>query len=131
MGELWGTEKIELGTVTQPMHREFARDFSSAVSLVVTVSITNFTPRERFALEWRIYDSVDGSNLWALEDTYGSYRGSAPVGGHNAQTRRFVVPFGPKLSLGLHPFNPRKDGEPVPEGSFEGVVATLFWRGIG
>jgi len=135
---LWGTEKLEIGTITEPTRRDFSRDFSSAVSLVVTVSIASFAPQAHFALGWRIDDSIDGTHWWSLEDTTGEYRGSVGCftnhgfmrSTRNAQTRRFVVPFGPTLSVGFETYSPNRQVQQV-EGSFEGVVAILFWRGIG
>jgi hypothetical protein len=136
MTKPWGTERLELGKVKQWTRQDFSGDFSSAISLVVTLSTTESHPPDGVALGWWLTDSLDQGKNWStLEDTAGDYSGSVGwVGGLNykrtAQTRRFVVPFGPRLSVGLGPRWSHNLNDAA-SGSFSGVVVTLFWRGIG
>jgi hypothetical protein len=140
VGARWGTETLDFGTVAESTSKLVDRDFSSVVTLVATLSTTTELPdTERVAIGWRLSDSVDdGNTWWSVEDTDGSYRGSIgwypsgrgySFGTKKHQTRRFVVPFGPKIYVGLTLYNPMDESERV-TGSFENVVATLFWRAL-
>ena len=102
MADLWGTEKLELGTITEPVLAAFSKDFSSAVST----------------------KGVFWDAIGMVRDQNGA------LTPRRSQTRRFIVPFRPNLAVSLHPSRMVKGDGPF-TGSFEGVTVTIFWRGIG
>lgn len=121
MSATWGTERLDFGTVTGSRSVYVPGDFSSAVTLVVTLSAERFTPHTG-ALQWGLFDSVDGEHWQLVEDTRGEYYRGQDIDSRRAfGTRRFVVPFGPRLMLTLF----------QTEATFENVIATVFWRGLG
>jgi hypothetical protein len=137
VADLWGTEKLELGSIAEPVLTAFSKDFSSVVSFVATVSAQEFQASV-WSLSWAILDSLGGEDEWALEDTQGVFWGAigmvqdknGALKPRQSQTRRFIVPARPKLAVSLQPSRMVKGNEPF-TGSFEGVTVTLFWRGIG
>lgn len=136
--ELWGTESIEFGTVRDARSITVPGDFSSAVTLVVNVSATSWTPSADLSLDWFVSDSVDGEHWWNIEDSLGIFKGRlGALGNYGAtqqtrtqQTRRFVVPIGPRLFIGVSLDDWSRSSEPRAV-SFVGVIATVFWRGMG
>lgn len=129
MPPLWGTERLDFGTVSSPVNRTFAHDFSSAISLAVAASIKDYNPKGPGSLEWHLFDSIDGSPEWSIEDTDGRFQGNLGAGLRFSETRRFVVPFGPQLSIGLHP--QKATPSATDDVTYEDVTIRLFWRGIG
>jgi hypothetical protein len=134
MGELWGTERVHVGAVTEPTWVKIPHDFSSVVSLVVNVSTTTKPSQDQQYLRWWLYDSVDGKHWWSVEDTLGAFNG---IIGHEGfqrpatdiSTRRFVVPVGPQIQLS---FKPEVSGRAqLANVEFADVAVTIFWRGIG
>jgi hypothetical protein len=149
MAAAWGTEKIEFGDVTEAVTKSSDHDFSNAVSMVVTLTakrlsdpnppLSDLHPPLGVQVGWWLFDSIDGGSAWSVEDTDGEYRGW--LGFHNpkardsprlSSTRRFVVPVAPRLSIGLQPQRLGGEGETdLQDFALEGVVAMIFWRGIG
>lgn len=142
-----GIEMMEFGEVTDSARMSSSYDFSAAISLVVTLRATAINDPHPKVLEyptagvisdWWLYDSMDGDQGWSMEDTMGSYSGWLGFEESNRgdwgsprlySTRRFVVPFRPRLSIGVKLRRPTRRGEEKLEAAVEGVSAEIYWQG--
>ena len=145
-----GIETVEFGEVTDGTNAASSHDYSDAVTLVVTLSATAIDdphpkvldgyPTAGVVMKWWLYDSIDGNHSWSMEDSSGyssgwlgfdeSERGdwSSP---RLHSTRRFVVPFRPRLSISLNLSRPTRKYQERLEATVKGVTATIYWQGIG
>jgi hypothetical protein len=128
-----GEEILDFGVVSDRASRDVPGEYAHAFTLVVTVTAETWTPPSNRAsmvsLRWFLFDSLDGDNWTPIEDTLGRFEGELFTTGRSATdrwTRRFVVPFGPRLRLIM---NGDLADEERAEGGFQNVRARIFWRG--
>lgn len=128
---LHGDEIIKFGVVSSRANRDVPGDYSHAVTLVITVTADAWSPpserSKKISLSWYLFDSLDGNHWSPVEDTLGTFQGDLFSNGrsHDSHTRRFVVPFGPRLRLSMA----GDLGDERGEGGFQNVHARIFWRG--
>jgi hypothetical protein len=108
----WETFSQHLGRVEpgDPQSARLDHDFSAAVSLVVDLRASAPTNWEEPAntvghvpvLQWYLYDAVENDGpQWAVPDINGFVRHRFVSSTATSCRRRFVVPFGPNLEVGL------------------------------
>lgn len=136
----WHTHHQELGAVQaaerKSVHLEL--DFSAAISLVVSLTasapVSPDVPAslgDRPVLCWWLFDAVERDGpQWAVEDTTGGYRHRFSEVDATSSRRRFVVPFGPRLFVGLQVVR-WFDSNPHPSGTVDRASISLFIRGFG
>jgi hypothetical protein len=135
-----GTTRIELGTVGHEGHFAVVPgEFHAAVRLVVTVAAQraldvtgDLVESGRYPplLTWQVMDSI-AEDRWApLPDaTYDQPTANLELGFGSPsthQTRRFVLPFGPRLAVRAWPAEQDISGPAYIQ--VPGVVVDLFWQ---